>query len=61
MPSVKINDKEYDTESLSDEAKKQLASLVFVQSEIKKLTAEMAVYKTAENAYSVALTKAIED
>ena len=60
MPSVKINDKEYDTESLTDEAKKQLASLVFVQNQIKKLTAEIAVYKTAENSYSVALTKEIE-
>ena len=61
MPIIKINDKEYDSDSLSDEAKRQLASLAFVQNEIKKLNSEIAVYKTAEISYSFALSKAIED
>ena len=61
MPKIKINDKEYDSESLSDNAKQQLSSLIFVQNEIKKLNSEIAVYKTAENSYSLALNKAIED
>mgnify|MGYP001194758811 CR=1 FL=1 len=61
MPKIKINDKEYDSESLSDNAKQQLSNLIFVQNEIKKLNSEIAVYKTAENSYSLALNKAIED
>ena len=61
MPLIKINDKEYDSDSLSDAAKQQLASLVFVQNEIKKLNSELAVYKTAEISYSLALSRAIED
>ncbi len=61
MPLIKINDKEYDSDSLSDAAKQQLASLVFVQNQLKKLNSEIAVYKTAEISYSLALSKAIED
>ena len=61
MPLIKINDKEYDSDSLSENAKQQLSSVVFVQNEIKKLNAEIAVYKTAEISYSLALNKAIED
>ena len=61
MPKIQINDKEYDSESLSDDAKKQLSSLVFVQNEIKRLNSELAVYKTAQNSYSIALSKAIEE
>mgnify|MGYP001502208008 CR=1 FL=1 len=61
MPLIKIDNKEYDSDSLSEDAKKQLASLLFVQNEIKKLNSEIAVYKTAEISYSFALSKAIED
>ena len=61
MPLIKINDKEYDSDSLSDAAKQQLSSLVFVQNELKKLNSEIAVYKTAEISYSLALSRAIED
>ncbi len=61
MPLIKINDKEYDSDSLSDAAKQQLASLVFVQNQLKKLNSEIAVYKTAEISYSLALSRAIED
>ena len=55
MPSVKINDKEYDFDSLSDDAKSNLASLQFVQSELKRLEAKLAVFKTSEAAYARAL------
>ena len=60
MPKIQINDKEYDSDALSDDAKQQLSSLVFVQNEIKRLNSELAVYKTAQNSYSAALSKAIE-
>ncbi len=57
MAEIKINDKSYDLENLSENAKKQIASLQFVQSEILRLNAKLAAFKTAEIAYS----KAIED
>jgi len=44
MPTIKINDKEYDVETLSDKAKNQLASKEFVGSELARLQAETAVY-----------------
>ena len=61
MPSVKINDKEYDFDSLSDDAKKNLASLQFVQNELKRLEGKIAVYKTSEAAYARALNGFLPD
>ena len=55
MATITIDDKEYDLDNLSDEAKQQVISLQFVQAEIKRLDAEIAVYKTASIAYSSAL------
>ena len=55
MPTVKINDKEYDFDSLSDDAKSNLASLQFVKGELQRLEAKLAVFKTAEAAYARAL------
>ncbi len=55
MPTVKINDKDYDFDSLSDDAKSNLASLQFVQSELKRLEAKVAVFKTSEAASARAL------
>ena len=59
MAEIKINGKDYDLESLSENAKKQIISLQFVQNEIKKLNAQIAAYKTAEVAYSKALENEI--
>ena len=59
MAEIKINGKDYDFESLSENAKKQIVSLQFVQNEIKKLNAQIAAYKTAEVAYSKALENEI--
>lgn len=59
MPKIKINEKEFDIENLSDEAKGHIASLQFVQNEIKMMTARIAVYKTAEKNYLRALQDAI--
>ena len=61
MANVTIDGKEYDLDKLSDEAKKQLGSLQFVQSEINKLNGQIAVYKTAAVAYTNALKKEIDD
>ena len=59
MPEIKINDKSYDVDKLSENAKNQIASLQFVQSEIVRLNAKLAAFKTAEIAYSKAIEKAI--
>ena len=55
MTKVTIDGKEYDTDNLSDTIKSQLLSLQFAQNQLKKLEAEIAVYKTATSAYSQAL------
>jgi hypothetical protein len=59
MPTIKIDDKEYDVAALSDEAKNQLASIQFVDSELARLQAKAAALKTARMAYSKALQDAL--
>ena len=57
MQTIKIDDREYNLDDLSQEAKDQLVSLNFVDSELSRLGAEIAVYQTARNAYASALSK----
>ena len=59
MPTIKIDDRDYDLDQLSDEAKAQLASLQFVDSELQRLNAKAAVLQTARVAYSKALNEAL--
>ena len=51
MAKVNIDGKEYEFDDLSDKAKANLVSLQFVQGELKRLNAQVAVYKTAEVGY----------
>ena len=60
MHIITIDDKEYDLDKLSEDAKAQLASLQFVDAELQRLTARIAVLQTARNAYSKALNEALE-
>ncbi len=60
MPTVTIDGKDYDLDNLNDEAKGNLASLQFTQSELKRLQAQIAILKTAESAYANALKKEID-
>jgi len=55
MAMIKIDDTEYDLDSLTDEAKNQLGSLQFVDAELARLNSQTAVFQTARNAYSAAL------
>lgn len=55
MPKIKIDDKDYDLDTLSAEAKAQIASLQFVDAELQRLNAQMAVLQTARIAYANAL------
>ena len=55
MTNLVVNGKSYDLDKLSDEAKAQVASLQFVDAELVRLNAQIAVYQTARNAYVSAL------
>ncbi len=52
---ITIDDKEYDDDQLSDEARAQLVSIRVVDQEIAALEQKMAIAKTARNAYAKAL------
>ena len=53
MATIKIDNKEYGLDSLSEECKAQLASIQFVEQELVRLQA--AALQTAKNAYLQAL------
>lgn len=54
MPTIKVNDQEYDLNSLSDQAKAQLGNLQFVEAEIKRLQNQIVVLNTARSVYAQA-------
>ena len=55
MPQITIDNHTYDLDILSAEARAQLQSLQFVDNELIRLNAQVAVYSTARNGYSAAL------
>ena len=55
MPTITIDNVEYNTDALSENAKAQVVSLQFVQQELARLEAQVAVYRTAEAGYAKAL------
>ncbi len=59
MPMIKIDNIDYDLDTLTDEAKNQLASLQFVDGELQRKNAEIAILQTARAAYSKALQAAL--
>lgn len=59
MPTINIDNKSYDLDSLSNEAKAQLASLQFVDAELARLQAQAAALQTARIAYAKALQAAL--
>lgn len=59
MPTIKIDNFEYDTANLSDEAKAQLVSLQFCDQELARLQAQAAALQTARMAYAKALQAAL--
>ena len=60
MATLTINDKTYDIDKLSAEAKAQMLSVQFVDAEIARLTASLAVFQTARVAYLSALMPHLE-
>ena len=55
MPTIKIDNVDYDTDKLSDAAKAQLISMQFCDQELARLKAQAAAYQTARMAYAKAL------
>ena len=55
MAKITIDGKEYEVDDLSEKAKQQLASLQFVQNEVRRINGQLAICKTAQAAYSTAL------
>jgi hypothetical protein len=60
MTTVTIDDKEYEFDDLSDNAKAQLGSLQFATAELQRLEAIVAAMQTARNAYARALNTELE-
>ena len=58
---VTIDGKEYNLDELSEKAKKNLASLQFVDTQINQLNNEWAISDTARIGYMNALKKEIKD
>ena len=61
MAKVTIDEKEYETDDLSEEANDHLISLQFTGGEIARLKAKLAAMQTASNSYAKALGEALEN
>jgi hypothetical protein len=59
MSLITIDDKNYEFDDFSDDAKAQLQSLQFCDAELQRLTAQTAVLQTARIAYANALKLAL--
>lgn len=55
MPTITIENVEYETEDLSDEAKAQLQAIQSVDRRLADIQQEVAILQTARNAYVLAL------
>ena len=59
MANITIDNKDYDFDSLPEDAKSQLRMLQFVDSELTRLQGQAAVFQTARIAYAKALGEAL--
>ena len=55
MPKITVDDVDYNTEDLTDNGKAQLASLQFLEVQMRKLQNEWAISDTARLGYQAAL------
>ncbi len=60
MPKIKINNTEYDTDTLPDAAKQQLQMLALTDAEIRRLQVQLAIAQTARNAYVRTLADSVK-
>jgi hypothetical protein len=59
MPTIKIDNQDYELDQISGDAKAQLASMQFCDQELARLQAQAAAYQTARMAYAKALKEAL--
>ena len=55
MPTIKIDNIEYDTDTLSPDARQQLEMLVATENRLRELQRDLMITQTARNAYAAAL------
>lgn len=55
MTKITIDEKEYELDDLSQEAKAQLESMLASDTKIAELQRDLAIVQTARNAYATAL------
>ena len=60
MPNIKIDDKEYDLDSIPNEAKAQIEMLLATDNKIRELQRDLAIAQTARNAYGKALNAVLD-
>jgi hypothetical protein len=60
MPNIKIDDKEYDLDSIPNEAKAQIEMLLATDNKIRELQRDLAIAQTARVAYGRALASALD-
>ena len=60
MAKVTIDDREYDTDALSDEVKNALGSLQFTDMELQRTQAKLAALQTARNVYANAVKQELD-
>jgi hypothetical protein len=58
---VKIDEKEYDPDNLSETARKQIMNLQVADQEIASLQQKLAIAQTARNAYATALKEQLPE
>lgn len=61
MPKIKLDDIEYNSEDMTENAKAQLVSLQFTDAQIRKLRQEIAISETARQAYIAVLKREIKE
>jgi multidrug resistance efflux pump len=54
MPTIKIDNEDYELDQLSGDAKSQLAAMQFCDQELQRLQAQAAALQTARKAYAKA-------
>ena len=60
MPTLKLDDKEYETEEMSQEALQQVQAIQFVDNDLVRIQMQIAALQTARNAYIRALKGILE-
>ena len=55
MPKITVNNKDYEFDALSEQAQAQVRNMQFVDAELARLNAQIAVCQTARMAYGKSL------